>query len=206
MTTASANLTLQVHLGDPIRAAELIERPGVLQGGHFRLLSGLHSDRFVAFSGIANDPAALDQIADWLLPSVAAWLPTTVIAPSTAGVGLASTIARRLGSPLRLATLDLTGRPDGLIGDLPGPSDRVLLVNDVVTTGTGLVALSAIASRCGAAIAGSTWFASRGAVDIPSIVGAPAAFVMTADLPTCNADRCPLCAVHEPLEDALDLN
>jgi hypothetical protein len=56
--------------------------------GHFALLSGLHTDRFLAFSRIADDPAALQTIAGWLAPSIALLLPDALVAPSTAGVGL----------------------------------------------------------------------------------------------------------------------
>lgn len=48
--------TLRVQLGDPELIREMVARPGVLRSGHFRMLSGLHSDRFLAFPGLAARP------------------------------------------------------------------------------------------------------------------------------------------------------
>ncbi|MEO5575373.1 MAG: hypothetical protein ABIR67_00410 [Gaiellaceae bacterium] len=70
---------------------------------HFELLGGTHSDTFIRFSRIADDDARLQLLADWFLPAVAAWLPTVIVAPSTAGVALGATIARRLAVPFDLA-------------------------------------------------------------------------------------------------------
>ena len=51
---ATATDTLVLHRGDPYALAELLALPGAIMEGHFQLLSGLHTDRFVAFSRIAE--------------------------------------------------------------------------------------------------------------------------------------------------------
>ena len=198
--------TLVSQLGDPDLIASYLERPGVLQYGHYELLSGLHTDRFIAFSHIANDRVALDRIAGWLLTAVAPWTPTGVMAPSTAGVSLAANIARRLSVPLHLASLDPTGRANGIIGveDLGGQS--VLLVNDLVTTGDGLTALAETAGAAGASISGAAWFLSRADVDVSAAIGCPSASIAELPLPAWAADECELCSTENPLELALDLN
>ena len=197
---------MRVHLGDPHALAELIERPGVIQIGHYRLLSGLHSDAFIAFSHIARDSLALDTIASWLLPTIAPWAPSAVVAPSTAGVGLASTIARSLNLPLHLAILNEAGRPSSLYGDAVLSDDRVLLVNDLATTGQGVSALARCSMERGAAIAGAAWFASRSDVPIAQMLGVPTAHVATGDLESWEQTSCLLCQEGVHCEDALDLN
>jgi len=199
-------ISLRAELGEPAVLADYLTRPGVLRTGHFRLLSGLHSDHFIAFSQLAKDEAALESIASLLLPTVGAWSPDAVLAPSTAGVMLGSTLARRLGAGFHLATLDDLSRPDGIVGDTDLSGARVVLVNDVVTTGQSFEALASVAATSGASVAGAAWFASRSAVDVPAAVGAPGAFALSLDLPAVKPQDCRACAKHEPLEDGIDLN
>lgn len=206
MTTRTGAVAVQSLLGDPDAVADLIARPGVIRFGHYRLLAGLHTDTFVAFSGIATDAAALDLIATWTLGTIAAWQPTDVLAPSTAGVALASSVARRVGARLSLADLDPAGRPCDIAGNTIRAGARVLLVNDVVTTGIGIQHLADLARRTGAHIAGVVYFASRASIDISAAINAPALHVAELKLDAWPADDCDLCSEGLSLEDALDLN
>lgn len=204
--SVSTEARLHALLGDPDVIVDLLARPGVLRAGHFRLLSGLHADRFVAFSRLVDDENALDVIAGWLAASVAPWRPHVVVAPSTAGVALGSALGRRLGAPLELASLDSDGRPIGLLGNPTLSGRRVLLVNDVVTTGDGMVALAEVVRAAGAEVCGGAWFLSRADVDVASRIEAPTATLGLLDLPAVAPAECAGCAADQSLEDALDLN
>lgn len=206
MPTTVSTDAMHVHRGDPRAIEELLHYPDALMDGHFELLSGLHTDRFLAFSRIAADPTALRLIADWLQPSITAQAPTGLVAPSTAGVGLGWTLARRLGLPLHLASLDSRGRADGLLGDPRLDDQRVLLVNDLVTTGQGLKALADVVVESGGTVVGAAWFLTRGEADVEKLVGAPAFAVATLPLDTWEASECPLCRQEAPAYLALDLN
>ena len=109
-------LSANVHRGDPRAVQAILEAEGVLRTGHFALLSGLHSDTFLAFSAVAAQGDGVSAVANWLSPSVAAWAPTLIVSPTTAGVTLASELARRLSVPLLLALVDDDGRPSSLDG------------------------------------------------------------------------------------------
>ena len=98
------------------------------------------------------------------------------------------------------------GRRHELLGTAPRADASVLLVNDVVTTGEGLRTLGSVAVQAGAAIAGAAWFASRNEIDVTEKIGAPAAWVVSLDLPTVTPGQCPWCSAGLPVEDALDLN
>lgn len=205
----SATLTpapLQVHLGDPLWIAELLERPGVLRTGHFRLLSGMHSDRFIRFSGLAKDPTALARIADLLAAMVAVRQPSSVLAPSTAGVSLAREVSGRLGLRVHLAGVGEDGRPDTLLGEPPAAGDRLLLINDVITTGDGMRALAQIAKSFGAAVAAAAAFLTRTDASIDERIGAPTSLLATLPLSTWTPEECPLCRDGGRPEDARDLN
>jgi orotate phosphoribosyltransferase len=197
---------LETHLGDQWTLAELLARPGVLEHGHFRLLSGAHSEHFLRFSRMAGDPAALTGLAAALAPTVASWRPDAVLAPSTAGVSLGRELAQQLGLTLYLASVDEHGRADEILGGADLNGRRLLIINDVVTTGEGLQALADVAGAAGGAVAGAAWFASRAHVNVAGRLGAPTAWLVTADLSTFTPEACPCCAAGMDAVDGLDLN
>lgn len=205
MNCAAYQLTFRHHLGEAASVGRLLSVDGAIRTGHYRLLSGQHSDRFLAFSAIAADPAELDLITTWLAPTVEAWSPDAVLAPATAGVGLAATLASRLSVPLYLASSGQDGRPDCLLGRRILRGSRILLVNDVTTTGTALGALADLVLGDGGVIVGASWFASRSMTAEPPLPF-PAVRVADLDLPSWPADQCSLCRSSLDIEDARDLN
>lgn len=204
--TTSTNPTLSLRRGDPGAVGDMLARPGVLLDGHFRLLSGLHSDRFLAFSGIAAESVHTELIAAWLAPAIEPRRPDIVLAPSTAGVALAAALAHRLGTSLALASLGCDGRPDALIATAGVEGRSVLLVNDVVTTGEGLERLAGLVRGHGGEVAGAAWFLSRTEVDVAARIEAPTESVGDIDLSTWDSRSCPFCSGGAVLQDALDLN
>jgi orotate phosphoribosyltransferase len=199
--------SLRTHLGDPLRLAELLGRADVMCEGHFRLLSGLHSDRFVRFSRLADDHESLAYIAELLAGAVASWKPEAIVAPSTAGVSLGVALGRRLGVRLHLCDVGDDGRPTKLIGDAPVQHARMLIVNDVITTGEGVKALASISREAGTDPIGSCAFIARTTADVGELIGLPVAITAAADLAAWTPEECPLCGhSDETPEDARDLN
>ena len=123
---STVDLTFHPLLGDPRSLAELLGRPGVLQTGHFRLLSGLHTEHFLAFSHVAQDRQAVRQLAAELAACCGPWAPTCVLGALDAGVALGGELARDLDVPLHLATLDERGRPNAVLSDASLQAHRVL--------------------------------------------------------------------------------
>ncbi len=195
-----------VHRGDPRVVADMIASSQTIMSGHFRLLSGLHTDLFLAFSRIAGKGAMLERVSEWLAPEAAAERPDFVLAPSTAGVALGWALAGRLGVGLHLASLDDAGRPDGVLGEPDLSGGRGLLVNDVVTTGQSFQALAGLLEQRGAAVGCAAWFMTRSAADVAELIGAPAISVLTLPLAAWDAEGCELCKDSTPLSAAIDLN
>lgn len=206
MTVPSAT-DLTSRLGDPGEVADYLARENVYLDGHFELLSGLHSPSFIAFSWLARDEAALAEIADTLAELTSTWMPDAVIAPSTAGVSLGSALAVRASVPLYLASLDDQSRADGIVGAPELADRRVLLVNDVVTTGQGLRQLANVVTAAGAGIAGAAWFVSRAPIDVAELIGTDnLAYLADLDLESYAAAECPLCSFGDESCLAIDLN
>jgi orotate phosphoribosyltransferase len=197
---------VRARLGDPRTVSEMIANTDALIYGHFELLGGDHADTFIKFSRIAERSTALETTTQCLLPSVAAWLPDVVVAPATAGVALGWTLARRLGLPLVLADVGADGRAVAVPGAESLRDQRVLLVNDVVTTGRGMTALAQVANNAGATVAGATWFLSRGDTDVTEMIGAPVSCIGDLLLSRWPAALCPLCTDGEPLMRAVEIN
>jgi orotate phosphoribosyltransferase len=202
----TADLTFRPLVGDPRDLADFLGRPGVLRTGHFRLLSGLHAEHFLAFSAIAQDPHAVRVIAGDLAAVCGPCDPSMVLAPSTAGVALGGELARELGIALQLAELDAHGRASGVLGDIDLSGQRVLLVNDVITTGDGLLALRDVVGHAGGSVIGAACFAMRSDTDTSERLGAPVHVSVALRLSSVPAHECPLCRDGVELEDALDIN
>ena len=206
--SSTADLTFRPFVGDPQLLADYLGRDGVLRHGHFRLLSGLHTEHFLAFSQIAQDAQAVRRIANDLAAVCGPWGPSMVLAPSTAGVALGGELARALHAPLHLASLDETGRANGVLGEPDIAGARVLLVNDVITTGDGLVALRDVARAAGAGadVAGAACFGTRADVDLAERLQMQICLSVGLTLPAFSADKCPMCADGSEPVDALDIN
>ena len=201
-----AELILQPHLGDPREVAAALEQPGVLLRGHFELLSGLHSDAFLRFSVLAANGDRLARVVEALAPSVDATMPSIVLAPSTAGVALGWTLAGRLGLPFAVADVNQLGRAYALGQGIGLDGERVLVVNDVVTTGEGLKALGNVATMAGGTVVGAAWWLSRQDIDISEHLGAPGLSLATLSLTHYEPDGCPGCKMARELVEARDLN
>jgi orotate phosphoribosyltransferase len=94
--------------------------------------------------------------------------------------------------PLRLAAPGADGRASAITtsDDLNG--QRVLLVNDVVTTGAGMQALTRFVEAAGGDN-GAAWFASRSRVDVEDMIGVSALYVVALELSTGEVVECELC-------------
>ena len=197
---------LDIRRGDPALVRDLLAREGVVEHGHYQLLSGLHSDTFIRFSALARDEEALSCIGDWLAPSLKPWQAEAIVAPSTAGVALAWSLALRLAVPLHLAASGKDGRATAITSSEELAGRRIMLVNDIVTTGAGMAALTRVVEDAGAVIAGAGWFALRRPADVEVMINAPTAFVVGLELTAVAAEECDLCQHEVPLERATELN
>lgn len=205
MSPNTAALPVHVYVGDPDCVAALLATHGAIRTGHFELLSGLHTETFFAFSAIARDNDAVQRIASWLTPTLAPWHADLVLAPSTAGVALGSALAQQLCVPLALGSLSAAGRVQGVLGDIPLEGRNVLLVNDIFTTGQGLMALGTTVETRGGHVAGAAWFLTRTPV-LPGDLPQPHQAIATVPLPSWDASTCEFCAEGQPAELAHDLN
>ena len=159
--------------------------------GHFILSSGLRSPRYLQCARVLMDPARAERLARALagkLPRSIRDEIDAVVSPAMGGVIIGHEMGRALGKPAMFVE-----RPQGKFELRRGfrlkPGQRVLLVEDVVTTGlSSREAIASIAAAGGKVIgAASLVDRSGGTVDL----GVPYTPLIRIDVPTYSADAVP---------------
>ncbi len=152
------------------RLYDILADSGILLEGHFSLLSGKHSKYFIRFANLARNTDQLLFVSQLIAEKIWTSFPDVdvLIAPETAGSYLANTIGILLNKKynknveLVFAKTDEHKRPTSLINYMHlRQGSKVLLVNDMVTTGAGVDQLGKLALGYQASILGIVVFASR---------------------------------------------
>ena len=164
---------------------------GALLEGHFILSSGLRSPRYLQCARVLMDPGRAERLARALadkLPEEVRAAIDVVVSPAMGGVIIGHEMGRALGT--RAIFVE---RPKGVFGLRRGfaltPGERVLMVEDVVTTGlSSKEAIAAIAAAGGKVVAAASLVdRSGGSVDL----GVPFTALIRIDVPTFAADNLP---------------
>jgi orotate phosphoribosyltransferase len=192
-------------LAEPSRATieEIFEAAGALQGGHFQLKSGRHSDRYLEKFAVLQYPALAGEIGRRLATDLAPMDPTLVVGPTTGGVLLAYETARQLsamtGRQVRGVFAEPIARGARALrrGWAVAADERVVLVDDILTTGASLAETVSAVRAVGATPLAATVIADRttGPVD----VGCPVRSLGRIEIASWEAADCPLCARGEPV-------
>ena len=151
MTTIKPALDLAARAGIAQRTEALFRASGAFREGHFQLKSGRHGDAYVEKFAVLSDPAATSELCGiWAARmrrggDAPGPLVDLVAGPTTGGVILAFETARQLG--LRSIFAEEVRDADGATrrefrrGFAILPGERVLLVDDILTTGGSLLAM-----------------------------------------------------------------
>jgi orotate phosphoribosyltransferase len=175
---------------------DLFRRSGALLEGHFRLSSGLHSTGYLQCALVLQDPASAESLGAAIASRVRALRPTVVLSPALGGVVIGQEVGRALGVRAIFAE-----RQDGILtlrrGFTLSESDRVLVVEDVLTTGGSTRETIQVAAAAGGRVVGAAAIVDRsgGAASFD----VPFAALLDIDLPTYQPDACPLCAKGLPV-------
>ncbi len=182
---------------DPAYWLEQLKVWGVLREGHFLLTSGRHSNRFLLFAPAFSQPSAAEELGRAIAEQFEGQEIETVVGPAMGGVILAHEVARALG--VRSIYAEKAGEGMALKrGFALRPGERVLVVEDAVSTGGSVQKVLDICEQARAAVQGVGIIADRtgGQVDL----GVPLKALLTLEVPSYPADACPLCREGRPLE------
>ena len=180
---------------DSAEVLSLFRQYGALLEGHFRLTSGLHSTGYMQSALVLQHPPHAETLGRALAAKFSSIQPTVVLSPALGGLIIGHEVARALGVRATFAE-----RQEGklmLRRFTLAPTDRVLVIEDVVTTGGSTRETMAVAEAAGAQVvgAGSIVDRSGGAASLNTQFASLAAIA----LPTYEQPTCPLCAKGIPV-------
>ena len=219
MTTIKPAVELAARAAVAARTEELFRASGALREGHFQLKSGRHGDAYVEKFAVLADPAATTELVSFWVAHVrgaagddteASRPPVDLVAgPTTGGIILAFETARQLGT-LGIFAEEVTdadgSRREFRRGFSILPGERVLLVDDILTTGGSLLAMIPAVEALGGEIVECLVLVDRsgGRESLTSPTSGrtyPLRALWQLDLPTYEPgeETCPRCAAGDPL-------
>jgi orotate phosphoribosyltransferase len=174
----------------------LFRRSGALLEGHFRLTSGLHSPGYLQCALVLQHPRDAEALGAALGNRTRTLGARTVLSPALGGIVIGQEVGRALG--LRAIFAE---RQQGTLTLRRGfslePGEKVLVVEDVVTTGGSTRETMEVARAAGAVVVGACSIVDRSGgtqqLDVPYHA------LLPMDVKTYTPEACPLCEKGVPV-------
>ena len=174
----------------------LFRRSGALLEGHFRLTSGLHSPGYLQCALVLQHPRDAEALGAALGQRLRVLGAQTVLSPALGGIVIGQEVGRALGVRAIFAE-----RQDGALtlrrGFFLAAGERVLVVEDVVTTGGSTRETMEVARAAGAVVVGAGSIVDRSGgnqqLDVPYHA------LLPMDVKTYDPLACPLCKAWVPV-------
>jgi len=163
---------------------------GALLHGHFIFTSGRHSDVYMQCAQVLKYPEHTERLAKHLACHFKNDAIDIVIGPAMGGITVAYEVARQLGAIALFAERE-NDKMALRRGFVIGPGQRVLVVEDVITTGGSVREVMEVVRAHQGCVAGMGVLVDRssGAIDF----GVKQTAVLSMEIPSWEADQCPLC-------------
>ena len=181
---------------DHHQAMEIFKRAGALMEGHFLLTSGRHSNQYMQCAQVLQYPQETELLARHLAEAFKDDQVGLVVGPAMGGIIVAYEVARQLGVPGIF-----TERQDGQMclrrGFVIKPGQRVLVVEDVITTGGSVLETIKVVEKYQGIVKGVAVLVDRsnGQVDL----GYPLYSLLSLEVQSYTPKTCPLCQKGIPL-------
>lgn len=167
---------------------------GALLKGHFLLSSGLHSDRYLQCALVLAQPGAAETLGKALAAKAAA-KPDLILSPAMGGLMIGHEVARALG-----VRHYFTERVDGTVllrrGFTLKPGEKVIVVEDVVTTGKSTKEVFEVIRAAGANVVGALSIIDR--TDGEPDLRAPYSALWKVSITAWKPEECPQCKTGIP--------
>ena len=169
---------------------EIFEKTGALYNGHFLLTSGRHSDVYFQCAKVLQHPDYIEELCSIIADEYCDKKINTVIAPAIGGLVVGQEVARQLHKRFIFAEREdkkLTLRRGFSISE----GEKVLVCEDVVTTGGSVFEVMDIVKDNNAEVAGVGFIVDRsnGNVDF----GCTKLSAVKLDVKSYLQEECPLC-------------
>jgi orotate phosphoribosyltransferase len=173
------------------------EETGALLSGHFRLSSGLHSDRYLQCARLLMWPRRAEAAGRELAGKLREFAPSAVVSPALGGVIIGQETARALDVPAMFVE-----RKDGAFSLRRGfalePGQKIAVVEDVFTTGKSTREAAEAVEAAGGRVVVVGSIVDRG---LPAgAFTVPARSLLSLDVPAWPETDCPLCRAGRPID------
>ena len=183
---------------NPTEIMQVLERKGAVLNGHFVLSSGRHSDVFVQKFRVLEQPRLAQRFGESIADLFGDF--DLVACPAVGAVVLGFTTALAGGARMIFAERS-GGGMEFRRGFAIDPHERVLVVEDVVTTGGSAREVVDLARAAGGAVVGVGALIDRSDPDDPPDLTVPLRALLKVPATSWPPEECPLCARGEPLTD-----
>ena len=182
---------------DDKEVLSIFKKAGALLEGHFLLTSGLHSPVYWEKFRVLQFPEYVVQLCGMIAEYYRNKNIQVVAGPTTGGVIMAFETAKQLSVRSAFAEKDGTSRVFRR-GFSIEPGERVLVVDDILTTGGSVIEVTNALNKLKAKIIGIGVLVDRSEEKID--LGAPLFSCLRSATKTYKPDECPLCSCGVPLE------
>jgi orotate phosphoribosyltransferase len=178
------------------KVLEIFKTAGAIKEGHFLLASGLHSPVYWEKFRILQYPHLTAKLCRLIAQHFKQQRIDVVAGPTTGGIILAFETARQLGT--RGIFAEKEGGVRAFRRDFEiKPGERVLIVDDILTTGSSIRETINAVDRLGGIIIGIGVLVDRSEKDLDFNV--PLFSCLRAPTTVYSPQECPLCVAHIPL-------
>ncbi|HKV26748.1 MAG TPA: orotate phosphoribosyltransferase [Candidatus Acidoferrales bacterium] len=181
----------------PDEIKQLFERVGAVRHGHFELSSGRHSATYVQCALVLQYPEAAEKLGRALAGKFKDVSIECVASPALGGILVGQEVARGLGVRAVFVERDTSGRMALRRGFVFQPNERVLVVEDVWTTGGSTRETIGVVEQAGgvAVAAGALIDRSSNRLEL----NVPTRALIDLDIPSYEAFECPLCRAGQEI-------
>lgn len=169
----------------------ILERTGALLDGHFLLSSGRHSSQYIQCAKALENPADAAELGRALAQRVAADGASRVVSPPLGALLIGYEVARHLGLPFAFPERSDQGQFHFRRGFEIEPGERVIVIEDVITTGRTTQELLKALKEMGVAVVRLGAIVDRS--DTPAIGDLLVEALVRLSIPTYAPDACPMC-------------
>lgn len=169
---------------------QTLYRTSALLQGHFLLSSGLHSDRYIQCALLLQYPAISEQVGKDLADHFRKLDVDTVVGPAMGGILVVYEVARHLNKRAIFTEREL-GKMSLRRGFVLDPEEKVLVIEDVITTGGSLMEAIEVCKKYGANVVGAGAIIDRSIR--PLDFGVPTSSLLRLEIQTWKKEDCTLC-------------
>lgn len=176
---------------------DLLVETGAIMDGHFKLTSGLHSPHYVEKFNVLQQPKYTEKLCKAMAEHFKDANIETVVGPVTGGIILAHETGKALGTRA-IFTERVDGKMTFRRGFTLHEGERVLIVEDIVTTGGSVKEVIEVVKEFGGVPVAVSMLVDRsgGKVNFGDV---PSFALLHMNVETYEPENCPLCAKNIPL-------